>query len=235
MSYHIDKETLDKEVAILKKQRKGDSLSLSCSVNTKDEFANRLRQFCQMYGGVVIGENKYNLLRKGLCKFPDSRSYRKMFGSWKEACLYSLGYCNKDFPVQENPKSKESEQCFDETMEETKVVRAMIEYKITTFRKLADARSKYPEIFPSIHWIKDRFGSFKNLLTIVKKASIDNEIKKVVDLRGSKSGRFPTYKEMGAKGINVEMLKKAFGSFRKVLEVSAELGKILEIKKRNQR
>jgi hypothetical protein len=235
MAYHIDKETVTKEISKLKKRKQRDNkLSLTVKGNSKDEFANRLRQFCDMFGGGMLGENKYNELRAGKDKYPASRTYRKMFGSWKEACRYTFGKSNCDFPKPEKSQHLvNSSLCPD--LDESSIVRLMIEYKVSSYRGLLRCRMKFPELFPTLHCIIEKFGSFGNLMEIVKKASVNSEMEKLVELRMKKKGRLSSYKELEKAGINVKMLRKAFGSFQKVRMLSSELEFAIEIQKRNQR
>jgi hypothetical protein len=235
MTDAFDKEEISKLISQLKRKSTKDKQCLAMGYKTcsKEQFAKRLISFCQKHGGVVLGENKYNLLRKGQIKYPSSGTYRKVFGSWKATCEYCFGNSNKRFPEAKEKEHDEALQVLSSEIDEVKVVRLMIEFKITSIPKYMKARNSYPEVFPSVGWIIEAFGSFPNLLEVSRKTSIDNEMGKLVRFRMENNGRFPSEKKLEKQGINIKMLKRVFGGYTKVAQISAGLVSANEIKKRN--
>lgn len=235
MSDAFDKEEISKLISKLKRKGLKDKQCLSMDYKTcsKEQFAKRLISFCQKHGGGVLGENKYNLLRKGQTKYPSSGTYRKVFGSWKETCDYCFGKSNEDFPSESSKDNTVLVESFNSNLTEVDLVRLLIEYKVSSFRKYMKARNTYPDVFPSVGWVIERFGSFPNLLEVSRKTSIDKEMEKLVSFRLSHRGRLPEERILEKAGINIKLLKRFFGGFTKVSQISAGLVSAIEIKKRN--
>ncbi len=231
-----DKNRVDKLVSRFKNKSipKRRRSILKVKTSSKEQFAKRLRKFVSKYKVELISENRYNYLRKGMAEYPASGTYRKVFGSWKEALLFTFGKCNTDARVIIEQK-KLLKSSFTSEINEVHLIRLLTENNIKNVRQYFNARKKYPDIFPPLPWIEQKFGGWRRLMLSVKALNIDEQIKVLIDMKRSKKGRLPKPPALKALGININLLCKKFGGYRKLNRLVCEMAVALEIKARNQR
>jgi len=130
-----------------------------------------------------------------------------MFGSWSEA-LSKARY--------------DTEVGFDRHY----VVMSVVEFGLWTEKSYISARSKRPDVMPSLYAVKKEFGSWGVVKDLSRAFSLKETMAVYVELR-DKLGKKPTMDDCRRIKLDIGMAVKMFGSKKKFDQFIASMEEII--------
>lgn len=141
-------------------------------------------------------KSKRQLIRERNEGEPLPYDYQKEFGSWSEA-------------VKQIWEENDESPPFDREY----LIKSIIEFGLWTARDYCKARSKRPDIFPSINQVKCEFGGWNIVKDVARAYSLREVITGYAKLK-NKLGKRPTLRDCQRAGVNIDRALEVFGDKR---------------------
>lgn len=164
----------------------------------------------------VKGFRSSRALVKGRqAKEPDVYDYRKEFGSWAKAVEFIFGVTS---PVIESLQPDDVEY----------YGRLVVQFDLWTKQDWLAARKRMPEIIPSVHCVRRRFGPYRNLAEYARRLSLASAMNRYMVLT-RRLGRCPTMEDCRRDEVDIDIAVRHFGS-KKAMDDFIKAGGLIDEK-----
>lgn len=143
-------------------------------------------------------KDKNDVMKKRQIGEPSVNTFEKVFGSWEDY-LSEIG-----IKEEKNERIKAPENM-------NYIINLIIELGIYTAEEYRQARKKRPDIVPTLHRLKQEFGSWNNAFVIASRVSLKRTVDDYVKLR-KKLKKWPSITDCRKEKIDLKRIVKIHGT-----------------------